>query len=313
MSRILHRIFFNFDDGPDPFLPYLETWKKELPDFEIKYWDKNNLPINLNQYTANMAAEKNHAFLSDYFRCWLLEKYGGVYLDADIEVLDGNVFRQVYDEAQAASDYSLFIGIESAGNGRLTAHSMGVKDGSSNPILRFMMNLYETSFSGPLRHIIKRFDMPYLMSLYFIENPVNDSAPTNLGVFPSLNSPLTTHGIKIYPAEWFSPVTKRAGLMTITSFNEHTCLCHHFSATWVKCDSGLSVPKILKQALTDKNYAVYPSLINNIRNKYNISDCFLKPRWSIPESGVESLNKIANFLFPFGSHRYLWLKKNDSE
>jgi len=36
MNKLIHRIFFNFDDGPDPFLPYLETWKKELPDFEIR-------------------------------------------------------------------------------------------------------------------------------------------------------------------------------------------------------------------------------------------------------------------------------------
>src|SRR5574344_1980019 len=128
MARILHRIFFNFDNGSDPFLPYLETWKRELPDFTVMQWDKTNLPLDLNEYTRTLAKEKNHAYLSDYFRCWLLEKHGGA------------AFRRIYDAAQANADATLFIGVESDGNGMLTAHSMGVKDGSFHPMLRFLMN-----------------------------------------------------------------------------------------------------------------------------------------------------------------------------
>lgn len=308
MSRILHRIFFNFDDGHDPFLPYLETWKKELPDFEIKYWDKNNLPINLNQYTANMAAEKNHAFLSDYFRCWLLEKYGGVYLDADIEVLDGNVFRQVYDEAQAASDYSLFIGIESTGNGRLTAHSMGVKDGSSNPILRFMMNFYETSFSGPLRHDMRKFNMPYLMTFYFMEKSESEFVKTK-GSFPGLSSPKTVDGIKIYPSEWFSPVTSRCGIMTVTSFNEYTNLCHHFAATWIKAPDGSLSPKLLRTALVDGDYAVDPDLALFVKKRLNIRSKLRRPKWRLPDSSMHVINSVINFIIPFGSPQFKFLRR----
>jgi hypothetical protein len=312
MKKIIHRIFFNFDEGIDPFSAYLENWRTQLPDFEIRCWDKTNLPLDLNAYTRVLAAEKNHAFLSDFFRCWLLENQGGVYLDADIEILDGPRFRAIYEECQNAPDYTLFIGVESRGNGHLTPHSMGVKSGSSNEILRFMMNLYETDLSGPLHYAIKKFNMPYLMTLYFMDKERRGENPgSSLGAFYNIDIPKVTGGIKIYPTEFFSPVTTRGKTKIISSYSTDTCLCHHFAATWITVEQGLKRAKLLGEALLDADYVVDPALLPLVRTRTAIKGLkAVKPRWSFSEGQIRALENIGNALVPFGSVLYRLLKKS---
>ncbi len=312
MPKIIHRIFFNFNDGPDPFLSLLETWKRELPDFEIKMWDKKNLPLDLNEYTRTLAAEKNHAYLADYFRCWLLEKYGGVYLDADIEILDGNVFRAIYDSAQTDPEADLFIGVESVKNGKLTAHSMGVKDGTFHPLLKFLMNLYESAFSGPLHYAIKNFDMPYLMSLYFLDKERKGVQSVSVdGRFKGHEEILTVDRARIFPPSYFSPLTTRNGKMVVSSFGKKTCLCHHFAATWRDEFKGLKNAKCFEEALRDGDYSVYPELVPLVHERYpamRIND--VRPQWRLHEREIMKLEKILNAIVPYGSIQYKILKKN---
>lgn len=310
MAKILHRIFFNFDDGSDPFLPFLETWKRELPDFQIMEWNKHNLPLDLNTYTRTLAAEKNHAYLSDYFRCWLLREYGGVYLDADIEILDGGVFRRLFEDAQTNADYSLLIGVESSKNGKLTAHSMGVKDGSFHPMLSFLMDLYETAFSGPLHYAIKNFDMPFLMSLYFLDKErTSGYSCSQGGRFRALERVLTTEGMRIYPAEYFSPITTRLDRMVVSSFSPNTCMCHHFAATWRDEFNGVVAAKTFRQALAEGDYFVDPDLIGVLGDRYGKGNFkALTPRWTLKETQIKRIEGLLNFLIPYGSPHYRFLK-----
>lgn len=312
MSRVLHRIFFNFNDGTDPFLPYLETWRRELPDFEIMLWDKYNLPLDLNEYTRTLAAERNHAYLSDYFRCWLLEKYGGVYLDADIEILDGNGLRKIYEDTQASSDHSLFIGVESAKNGKLTAHSMGVKDGTCHPMLRILMNLYETAFSGILHHVIKDFNMPYLMSLYFLDKERKGQFMISSGgKFKNLEQIIVTDDMKIYPSVYFSPLTTRDNRMIVSSFGPETCMCHHFMASWRDDNKDSKVAKCFGEAIRDGDYDIQKDIIYKLQERY--PDVNIKPKkipWTLNDTEIKKIERLLNVLIPYGSPLYRFLKKN---
>lgn len=273
-------------------------------------WDKTNLPLDLNDYTRTLAKEKNHAYLSDYFRCWLLEKYGGVYLDADIEILDGAAFRRIYDAAQANGDATLFIGVESDGNGMLTAHSMGVKDGSFHPMLRFLMNLYETAFSGPLHYAIKNFNMPYLMTLYFQDLEAREGyAASSGGRFRGVTEPLVTAGMTIYPTVYLSPLTTRDGRMTVTSFGSETCACHHFAATWREDAAGNREAKCLADAIRGGDYDVDPRFAEEIGRKFVLTvKASCRPVWRLTEKQVKTLEKALNSIIPYGSPQYNFLK-----
>jgi mannosyltransferase OCH1-like enzyme len=63
------------------------SWKKYLPDYELKFWTEANSPMS-HHYVQAMYAQKKWAFVADYIRFWALEKEGGIYLDSgDTEVL----------------------------------------------------------------------------------------------------------------------------------------------------------------------------------------------------------------------------------
>ncbi|MDR1901250.1 MAG: hypothetical protein LBQ88_03070 [Treponema sp.] len=308
MKKLIHRIFFNFDDTVDPFLPYLDTWRRELPDFEIKLWDKSNLPLDLNAYTKYMTATKNHAFLSDYFRCWLLVNEGGAYLDADIEVLDGGIFRKIYEETQLAQDFTLFIGIESARNGELTPHSMGVKCGETHDMLHYLMNLYETVFTTSMRYVIQHFTMPDLIVLYFMEHEENKQySLSRKGHFYGYSAPLVTKNMKIYPQDYFSPVTTYNNEMMISAFSNNTCLCHHFAATWKK---EKKMPGALFATLLKENgYVIAPELVSAVKDRYELPVVPRKPAWALNSSEIAALERVLNRCIPYGGKLYSMLRK----
>jgi hypothetical protein len=307
MKKILHRIFFNFDNGIDPFLKYLETWKKELPDFEIMQWDKSNLPLDLNEYTKYMVKTKNHAFLSDYFRCWLLTKYGGVYLDADIEILNGDIFRRIYEEAQTAHDYNLFIGIESTRNGKLTLQSLGIKEYTSHEALLFLMNLYETVFTTPMRHFIKQFPITDLLCLYFLNfEDSNNYTDSKNGCFVGKTDPFITNGMKIYSQDYFSPVTTYNNQMMISAFSKNTCLCHHFAATWKK---PVNAPCLLfNENLKNGHYVISPELISSLKVQYKLPHHIRKPNWALSSNANIKLENFLNNIIPYGGILYRILR-----
>lgn len=97
IPKILHTSFF----GDWPWTPLnlrcQESWKKYLPDWEIKHWGPECIPENI-QSSAWMR-EAMRPFLMGhklsgsqlnfhaYLRHYVLNKYGGVWIDNDVEFL----------------------------------------------------------------------------------------------------------------------------------------------------------------------------------------------------------------------------------
>lgn len=65
----------------------IATWKKYMPDWELKRWDESNFDIAAAPLYVRQAYEaRKYAFVSDYVRLWALEKFGGLYMDVDFMV-----------------------------------------------------------------------------------------------------------------------------------------------------------------------------------------------------------------------------------
>lgn len=230
--RTLHRIYFGFDGKPDALGGYLQTWQSQLPDFEVKHWDATNLPVDLNDYTKELFKAKDHAFLTDYFRWWVLREYGGTYLDADVEVVNGRLYSALIDELERSSEYDAFIGIDERHGGWYTAHSMASKPHSS--LSESMCRVYEEM--GPIRAWRKKafyLWAPQLTALHFYNSGHN---PDGLGTSPNLVAPQVIAGVKVYPQEFFSPIAPLKGedgsLFSINALSDRTSLCHHFACSW---------------------------------------------------------------------------------
>lgn len=234
--KLLHRIYFGFDGKPDAFAKYLDTWKSQLPDFEIVNWNASNLPMGINEYVRKLYKEKDHAFLTDYFRWWVLREYGGTYLDADVEVVDGAIYRKLIDELEASDQFDAFIGIDERGGGWYTAHSVASKPQSG--LARFMCELYDNfgSFTA-WRKKGFYFWAPQLVALYFTNQGHN---PEGMGTSPNLDHPIVASRVKIYSQDWFSPIAptgNAAQPFKLNGLSPNNCLCHHFACSWHDAES----------------------------------------------------------------------------
>ena len=86
IPKIIHYCWFGRSDKPNSFYEYLESWKKYLPDYEIKEWNEDNFDISSCKYVEQAYNAKKYAFVSDYVRVYVLELEGGIYFDTDVEV-----------------------------------------------------------------------------------------------------------------------------------------------------------------------------------------------------------------------------------
>ncbi len=64
----------------------IESWKKILPDYEIREWNDADLEKFDNRYLKQAVSAGKWAFVSDYVRLYALMTEGGVYFDTDEEI-----------------------------------------------------------------------------------------------------------------------------------------------------------------------------------------------------------------------------------
>jgi len=57
------------------------------PDWKVVLWNESSFDVSNHPFTASAYQAKKYAFVSDYIRAWALFNFGGVYLDADVELL----------------------------------------------------------------------------------------------------------------------------------------------------------------------------------------------------------------------------------
>lgn len=72
---------------PASFMYNIESWRKNLPDYEFVKWDRKRFPLGKNIWVRQAFERKKYAFAADYIRLYALATEGGIYLDCDVEVL----------------------------------------------------------------------------------------------------------------------------------------------------------------------------------------------------------------------------------
>lgn len=87
IPKLIHAIWFSGDSMPDLYLRCLESWKKYAPDYEIKIWDLKTYRPDDCLFFNQAIEHKNWSFASDYARADILYRYGGIYMDLDVEML----------------------------------------------------------------------------------------------------------------------------------------------------------------------------------------------------------------------------------
>jgi len=87
IPKKIHYCWFGRHPLTEKALCCIESWRKYCPDYEIIQWNEDNFDIDLNNYVREAYEAKKWAFVSDVARLYVLVKYGGIYMDTDVEVI----------------------------------------------------------------------------------------------------------------------------------------------------------------------------------------------------------------------------------
>lgn len=85
IPNILHMIWVGADSPQDYFGKNLAIWKELMPDWEFKVWTNTDLTIdNIDESYLNLINKTNiGAQKADLLRYYVVNKFGGYYVDAD--------------------------------------------------------------------------------------------------------------------------------------------------------------------------------------------------------------------------------------
>jgi mannosyltransferase OCH1-like enzyme len=87
IPKKIHFCWFSGSEYPKLVKRCLRSWKRKLPDYTIREWNKNSFDFNSVPFVKEAIEQKKWAFAADYMRLYALYTEGGIYLDSDVEVL----------------------------------------------------------------------------------------------------------------------------------------------------------------------------------------------------------------------------------
>lgn len=209
IPKIINYCWFGHGEKPEDVKRYMKTWRKYCPDYKIIEWNEENFDINLNNYVKEAYDAKKYAFVTDYVRLFALYKYGGVYLDTDVEIIRP-IDNFLKDKA--------FFGFEN--NDLISTGIIGAE--KNNELIKDLMNEYKNL------HFIKE-DGEYDLTANTAR--ITTLSVKKYGLIPKSSYQELKNGVAtIYPYDYFSPKNWRTGIINIT---KNTYMIHHFSGSWL--------------------------------------------------------------------------------
>ena len=224
IPKIIHYCWFGHNPLPPLAIKCIESWKKYLPDYEIRRWDENNFDVNIIAYTREAYRLKKYAFVSDFARFWILYHYGGLYFDTDVEVI-----RPLDDIIERGP----FMGFEAIKEGVTVAPGLGL---GCNPGLGLGCN----PGLGLYKKVLDKYEKRHYVSwtgrytgniVEFVSQILYQETKEVL-----CDNIIRYGEIFVYPTDYFCPLNYCTNELNIT---KNTRSIHHYHACW--CDKNVTV------------------------------------------------------------------------
>lgn len=87
MIKKLHYVWLGGNPLPANVKDCINSWKRHCPDWEIIQWSEANFDIKKFRWVNEAIRAKKYAFAADFIRLYVLNLYGGGYLDTDVQIL----------------------------------------------------------------------------------------------------------------------------------------------------------------------------------------------------------------------------------
>ena len=214
IPKKIHYCWFGNGEKSELVKKCIASWEKFCTDCEIIEWNESNYDVKKNEYMYQAYQAKRWGFVSDYARLDIIHRYGGVYLDTDVELVKG------LDDLMMGDG---FIGFELPVDTDSIQYTVNTGQGFGAP-----------AGSEVIRKMLEEYN-----ELSFL----NGDGTQNLTACPTYNTrALQSMGLKltneyqqiegfdIYPAEYFCPINWKNKKCEIT---KNTYSIHHFNASWL--------------------------------------------------------------------------------
>ena len=218
IPKIIHYCWFGGNPLPKSAEKCIASWRKFLPDYEIKEWNEQNFDVNIIPYTAEAYQARKFAYVSDYARFWVLYRYGGLYFDVDVEII------KPIDDIVARGP---FMGCETESVSEAEPNSLGVAPG---------LGLAVDPGNGLIKELLNGYE-----KIGFLSENKNRTVGTYKTIVSYTTDLLVSHGLKntpkvqlvdgiyIYPKEYFNPL-EHINQLHIT---ENTRSIHWYDGSWL--------------------------------------------------------------------------------
>ena len=211
IPKTIHYCWFGGKPLPRDAEKYIRSWRKYLPDYEIKRWDETNFDVNSIPYTKEAYEAGKYAFVSDYARFWILYNYGGLYFDTDVEVISS------LDDIILVGP---FMGVEQQNDDLITVAPglcIGADKGNElfADLIKYYGNAHFVSEDGSLclTNIVE------ITTEYLRREGLKNMAEIQ-----------QCCGFNIYPKDYFCPIDYVTRELKVTS---NTRAIHHYAESWL--------------------------------------------------------------------------------
>lgn len=184
----------------------IKSWKKYLPDYEFILWNEKNFDFTANKYCHEAYVNKKYAFVSDYVRLYVLEKYGGIYFDTDLEL---------FSDLNAFLKFPAFMGFES--ETKISTAIIGSIE--HHPFIVNLLSIYK---SIPFVKEDGLFNLT--TNVEYISKELNE-----IGFVENNQYQILQNNIHLFPKDYFSP---KSWDLKITRKTKNTVCVHHFEGSW---------------------------------------------------------------------------------
>ncbi|MFS0638305.1 glycosyltransferase [Mesobacillus foraminis] len=207
IPKVIHYCWFGRGEKPEIVKNCIDSWKRNLPDYQIVEWNEDNFSIQSNQYVKEAYESKKYAFVSDFVRVYALYHTGGIYLDTDVEVFK-SFDDLLYHESFWGFEQENFI----------ATSTIGAEKG--NLLIKYFLDSYEGK-----RFLKEDGSSNQLTNVVIITDILKRKGLRMDGQYQELQ------GIgAFYPQTYFSPYDYINCRKFITS---NTYAMHHFYKSWL--------------------------------------------------------------------------------
>ena len=208
IPRIIHYCWFGGNPLPKSAQRCIASWRKFMPDCEIREWNEQNFDVNAHPYTRAAYTAGKYAFVSDFARYKILEEWGGIYFDTDVEAV-----APISDLLQLGA----FMGLEDAQPPTVSSGLVMAVE-AHHPVLQEMLDFYDAQAKDDSTTMLDTGIVVSGMTEIFIRHG-----------FVRENRYQEVAGVALYPSEYFDPMDNATGRIKKTP---NTRTIHRYDRTW---------------------------------------------------------------------------------